>query len=381
MSDSSFVKMEPLSPHLDAHNDAVRNVQMGFASLQEKDVQLNEELSDLNAVEELAELNKLNDLNNVEDNANASSTGSFDVSSDSIEDSQPTESYKHLSCLLEQSRSSSLSSLGSDNSESSIEQACDSCRKRKLKCSKEYPKCSKCIQHNWCCSYSPRTVRSPLTRAHMTEVENKLAHVVDILRYVLPRSVDVDQLMHMDDYTKALRIHRDKLLEKPTDATPYSSDKKLHDAGFDKQKIKQEIIDDFVLNNIPTDKRFQFIPPPVVGNSVDMSAFATSMDMANVAKMDLTKMDTLSKMDTLTKMGSNLESEHLVQSVNSARSFESTHPASLTSPSSHLSLNSYDHYDYEDELEGLGKCLKKQKTQPITEYTSIFDEVMCDDFA
>ncbi|ODV82479.1 lactose regulatory protein, partial [Suhomyces tanzawaensis NRRL Y-17324] len=54
-----------------------------------------------------------------------------------------------------------------------IEQACDSCRKRKLKCSKEYPRCSKCIHHSWCCYYSPRTVRSPLTRAHLTQVENK----------------------------------------------------------------------------------------------------------------------------------------------------------------------------------------------------------------
>ncbi|ODQ83035.1 hypothetical protein BABINDRAFT_27391, partial [Babjeviella inositovora NRRL Y-12698] len=50
---------------------------------------------------------------------------------------------------------------------------CDSCRKRKLKCSKELPKCFKCIQHNWCCSYSPRVVRSPLTRAYLTSVEKK----------------------------------------------------------------------------------------------------------------------------------------------------------------------------------------------------------------
>ncbi|EDK44151.1 conserved hypothetical protein [Lodderomyces elongisporus NRRL YB-4239] len=67
-----------------------------------------------------------------------------------------------------------------------IEQACDSCRKRKLKCSKEYPRCSKCIQHKWCCSYSPRTVRSPLTRAHLTEVENKLQKLEDLLAYILP---------------------------------------------------------------------------------------------------------------------------------------------------------------------------------------------------
>ncbi|EGW32695.1 fungal transcriptional regulatory protein, partial [Spathaspora passalidarum NRRL Y-27907] len=59
------------------------------------------------------------------------------------------------------------------SSNPAIEQACDSCRKRKLKCSKDFPRCTKCTQHNWNCSYSPRTVRSPLTRAHLTEVENK----------------------------------------------------------------------------------------------------------------------------------------------------------------------------------------------------------------
>ncbi|EGV64812.1 lactose regulatory protein, partial [Yamadazyma tenuis ATCC 10573] len=59
-------------------------------------------------------------------------------------------------------------------SDASIEQACDSCRKRKLKCSKEYPRCSKCLTHSWDCCYSPRMVRSPLTRNHLTKVENRV---------------------------------------------------------------------------------------------------------------------------------------------------------------------------------------------------------------
>lgn len=56
-----------------------------------------------------------------------------------------------------------------------VEQACDSCRKRKLRCSKELPKCSKCLKHNWECCYSPKAVRSPLTRVHLNYVEKKLA--------------------------------------------------------------------------------------------------------------------------------------------------------------------------------------------------------------
>lgn len=266
----------------------------------------------------------------------------------------------------------------STNSDSNIEQACDSCRKRKLKCSKEYPKCLKCIQHKWCCSYSPRTVRSPLTRAHLTEVENKLAHVMQILRYLLPLAIDVDQLVEQDNYRNTLRFYKEKLCDESSgnQSPSYSifsnaeslsgslDDKKLENQSFDaelpfdKQKVKQEIIDDFVLNNIPTDtKRFQFVPPPAVTKDVSLPQVPST-----IFERPPTVSDTRSRQ---------------------VSSFDSTLPVSLTSPSSLLSLNSYDNYDYDDvDLDGLsGKCLKKQKTQPIAEYTSIFDEVMCDDFA
>lgn len=246
--------------------------------------------------------------------------------------------------------------------DSSIEQACDLCRKRKLKCSKEYPKCLKCIQHNWCCSYSPRTVRSPLTRAHLTEVEHQLAHVTAMLRYLLPPSVDVDQLVEQRDYRTTLRQFRDKMMDSGNQSPTCSifsnsesmsgsvGDKKLDDlppdVPFDKQKIKQEIIDDFMLNNIPTDKRYQFVlPPAVTKTAVPAVATFTAPDVRG----------------------------------RSTRSLDLTHAASLTSPSSLLLLNSVDNYDYEDHLDDM-KWLKRQKTYPIAEYTSIFDEVMCDDF-
>lgn len=96
----------------------------------------------------------------------------------------------------------------------SIEQACDSCRKRKLRCSKESPKCFKCSEHNWCCSYSPKTVRSPLTRAHLTQVENRVKSLENLITYLLPQEVNsrgIDQLLHQNTFKDVLRPYRDML--------------------------------------------------------------------------------------------------------------------------------------------------------------------------
>lgn len=281
-------------------------------------------------------------------------------------------------------RQSYVKSEDSSDPNSGIEQACDSCRKRKLKCSKEYPKCVKCIQHNWCCTYSPRTVRSPLTRAHLTEVENKLHRVTKMLRYILPSSVDVDDLLESGKYEDTLREYRTKL-EGGKSAAPLadsishlpsinsvfsnegsineSVNDKKHDSkfysyepDFDKQKIKQEIIDDFMLNNIPTEsKRLQFVPPPAVSRPIQPVLIRPSRTMSH----------------------SNSDRYHSLESD------VTTNAVSLTSPSSLLSLNSFDNYDYEvDLLDAFsGGNLKRQKTQVASEYTTIFDEVMCDDFA
>lgn len=247
-----------------------------------------------------------------------------------------------------------------------IEQACDSCRKRKLKCSKEFPKCLKCIQHSWCCTYSPRTVRSPLTRAHLTEVEKKLAKATSMLRFLLPSLVDVDDLVE-SNYTETLRPYREILrgssnniessvAHSPSSYSIFSNDESLFsdkkqdhfDIPYDKQRIKQEIINDFVLNNIPTDaKRFLFVPPPAISKAIPPALPNPMFAKSNMPD-----------------------------------SFDSTNTVSLTSPSSLLSLNSFDHPDGDDLDDLPGKCLKKQKTHPMpSEYTSIFDEVMCDDFA
>ncbi|KAL7664626.1 Zn(2)-C6 fungal-type domain-containing protein [[Candida] zeylanoides] len=219
-----------------------------------------------------------------------------------------------------------------------IEQACDSCRKRKLKCSKEFPKCTKCIQHGWCCSYSPRTVRSPLTRAHLTQVENRNKTLENIIHYLLPEEVfqeyDMDELVSLSRFKRVLKPYREVLesseiavipnpqkylaqssvssaypvdcceqpsacshahhqqqqpyrpephntdngadsLSQSPSCSVFSADDSLsnetvsntdHHEGYtnmDSMKIKQEIIDDFMLNNIPVSQPQEYLAPMV----------------------------------------------------------------------------------------------------------------------
>lgn len=67
-----------------------------------------------------------------------------------------------------------------------IDQACDSCRHKKLRCSKEEPKCAKCVKNGWECCYSPRINRSPLTRAHLTKVETRLDALEQLFQELFP---------------------------------------------------------------------------------------------------------------------------------------------------------------------------------------------------
>lgn len=259
--------------------------------------------------------------------------------------------------------------------DSSIEQACDSCRKRKLKCLKEYPKCLKCSQHSWCCSYLPRTVRSPLTRAHLTQVENRVRDLTSLISYLLPESVNMDHLLAHRNYRTALLPHK-KMLE-GCDASvaellsqaplpPHESDESLRTAtslaahspnysifsneeeslaesmddapkdAYDKLKIKQEIIDDFLLNNIPTDRKCQFVAPLQI------------------------------------------KSECVAIPQMPSASVNSTNLASLTSPSSLLSLSSYANYEPEECDEPNRKHRLEDIDFPVPDpnYDLMFDEVI-----
>ncbi|CCH62123.1 hypothetical protein TBLA_0G01800 [Henningerozyma blattae CBS 6284] len=81
------------------------------------------------------------------------------------------------------------------------DQACDSCRLKKLKCSKEKPKCAKCLKNIWECCYSPRAKRSPLTRNHLTKVENRLSILELLFREIFPQT-DIEKILKLDSISK-----------------------------------------------------------------------------------------------------------------------------------------------------------------------------------
>ncbi|CAI5759086.1 unnamed protein product [Candida verbasci] len=189
------------------------------------------------------------------------------------------ESIKKDSTSTTSATSATSTTSTSTSKLPAIEQACDSCRKRKLKCSKEYPRCSKCIQHKWCCSYSPRTIRSPLTRAHLTEVESQVEKLKSVLKFLLPKNLEINDEL-LNTYESILSPIKEKLRQDeeiedekpkmtyqsiPTTPTPAStptpidttSDLNLRQVQSNPEtpddiKLKQDIINDFLLNNIPT---------------------------------------------------------------------------------------------------------------------------------
>lgn len=54
------------------------------------------------------------------------------------------------------------------------DKACDFCRKRKFKCTREKPRCFKCIQYTKSCSYSPRKRRCTLNKSHYQQLQNRI---------------------------------------------------------------------------------------------------------------------------------------------------------------------------------------------------------------
>lgn len=64
---------------------------------------------------------------------------------------------------------------------SSMSNACDFCRRRKLKCSKELPKCSSCIKFDKECSYTPRQRPPPLTKAYVHQLQKRIISLENAL--------------------------------------------------------------------------------------------------------------------------------------------------------------------------------------------------------
>ncbi|KAK7205883.1 putative C6 transcription factor, partial [Myxozyma melibiosi] len=85
-----------------------------------------------------------------------------------------------------------------------VEQACDSCRRRKLKCTKEYPVCGYCRRHQRECVYSPRAIRSPLTRKYLTQVETRVDRLEALISELIPNA-DIDKLLAMSVHDHAWR--------------------------------------------------------------------------------------------------------------------------------------------------------------------------------
>ncbi|KAE8142921.1 fungal-specific transcription factor domain-containing protein [Aspergillus pseudotamarii] len=64
--------------------------------------------------------------------------------------------------------------------------ACTECRARKAKCTKTRPSCAHCRALNQPCVYPEKVVRSPLTRQHLTKVENRLEVLEAALEKLFP---------------------------------------------------------------------------------------------------------------------------------------------------------------------------------------------------
>ncbi|CDF88189.1 BN860_04324g1_1 [Zygosaccharomyces bailii CLIB 213] len=131
-----------------------------------------------------------------------------------------------------------------------MDQACDSCRHKKLRCSKEEPKCAKCVKNGWECCYSPRINRSPLTRAHLTKVESKLDALEQLFHELLP---DEDLNMFLNKgFTPQTKERLKKSLNgklQRADTTRNSSSPASHQWGA----LELNCVDCIALDALPKD--------------------------------------------------------------------------------------------------------------------------------
>ncbi|KAH9904298.1 lactose regulatory protein LAC9 [Xylariomycetidae sp. FL2044] len=78
--------------------------------------------------------------------------------------------------------------------------ACDPCRNKKLKCTREIPACSTCQHNRRICRYSGRVVRSPLTRAYLSSVEKRMKNLENLIAKKLP-DLDIEEALAANDFT------------------------------------------------------------------------------------------------------------------------------------------------------------------------------------
>ncbi|KAL3431963.1 fungal-specific transcription factor domain-containing protein [Aspergillus tetrazonus] len=87
---------------------------------------------------------------------------------------------------------------GAEPSHRTAEQACRECRRRKSKCDRAIPICRLCSKYNRQCTYE-KPARTPLTRTHLSRVENELARTKALLRRFMPDAAALEDSHGLED--------------------------------------------------------------------------------------------------------------------------------------------------------------------------------------
>lgn len=73
--------------------------------------------------------------------------------------------------------------------------ACDFCRRRKLKCSREASTCDKCIRYGKDCIYSQKNRRLSLTKANVQYLQNRISKLEDLLGKLVSDKSELKELI------------------------------------------------------------------------------------------------------------------------------------------------------------------------------------------
>lgn len=92
--------------------------------------------------------------------------------------------------------------------------ACDFCRKRKLKCSREIPNCSACIKYNKDCNYTPRQRSIPLTKAYVQQLQRRIDYLEKSLANHRRSEIDIESNVIINNSTDISSNHVSNTLVK-----------------------------------------------------------------------------------------------------------------------------------------------------------------------
>ncbi|ROW11228.1 hypothetical protein VMCG_01307 [Cytospora schulzeri] len=124
------------------------------------------------------------------------------------------------------------------------DQACKECRRRKSKCNKAIPTCNLCVKYRRHCLYEKHS-RTPLTRKHLTEVEERLERAEALVRQM--RAILPPHLLPQKIGSPSMHRHKPASSETSFDFSnldqpgPSSS---TSDSGQEQTRIKPDPSDD-----------------------------------------------------------------------------------------------------------------------------------------